>query len=94
MGLVGSPNTFRHSVPTQLRRIGVSKAVIDTASGHAEQGTGENYNHFDAVHDLKELTAGVEALFDELKHYTTAHIRSQDGPKVMDLRAFRVRKAG
>jgi integrase len=91
---IGSPNTLRHSVHTQLKRIGVRKELIDAASGHAEQGTGENYNHFDALHDLKEFTAGVEQLFDELRHYTTVHIRSQDGPKVFDLSAVRAAKAG
>ena len=90
---IGSPNTFRHSVHTQLRRIGVNKAVLEAAAGHAEQGTGENYNNWDAVHDLKELTAGVEALFDELRHYTTVHIRSQDGPKIIDLGAARAARA-
>lgn len=89
---VGSSNTLRHSVHTQLRRIGVPKGQIDAAAGHAEQGTGENYNHFDAQHDLKDFVAGVEQLFDELKLYTTVHLRSHCGANVFDLAATKSRE--
>lgn len=89
---IGSPNTLRHSIHTQLRRIGVPKGQIDAASGHAEQGTGENYNHLDPRHDLKDFTAGVEQLFSELREYTTAHLRSHCGANVIDLGAIRAGK--
>lgn len=90
---VGSPNTIRHTIHSQLRRIGVPKGQIDAASGHAEEGTGENYNHLDARHDLKDFTAGVEQLFDELRAYTTAHLRSHCGPKIIDLGAARAARS-
>jgi hypothetical protein len=82
---VGSPNTIRHSIHTQLSRIGVPKGQIDAAAGHAEQGTGQHYNHFNAHHDLKDFVAGTEQLFDELQRFTKVHLRTQDGPKVFEL---------
>jgi hypothetical protein len=81
----GSPNTLRHTIHTQLRRIGVPKAQIDAASGHAEQGTGENYSHFDALEDLRDFSRGVEQLFDELRRYTDCHVRTQREPNIIIL---------
>ncbi len=90
---IGHPNMMRHSVHTQLRRIGVPKGQLDAAEGHAEQGTGEHYNAWDAKQDLKDFVAGVEQLFDELRQYTTCHLRSQNGPKIIDLGAARAAKS-
>jgi hypothetical protein len=86
---LGSPNTFRHTVHTQLRRIGVPRAQIDAASGHRDPGTGGHYDHLDAIHDLRDFTAGVEQLFAELALLTKVHLRSHCGPKVIDLAARR-----
>lgn len=82
---LGSPNTFRHTVHTQLRRVGVPKGQIDAASGHREPGTGGHYDHIDAKHDMKDLVAGIEQLFADLAQYTKVHLRSQCGPKVIHL---------
>jgi hypothetical protein len=79
---LGTPNTLRHSIHTQLRRLGVPKPQIDAAAGHAEQGTGDRYSHFDALHDLKDFAAGIEALFEELTTLTKCHLRSHHGPKI------------
>lgn len=82
---LGCPNTFRHSIHTQLRRVDVPKPQIDAAAGHAEQGTGENYTHWDAKADLQRLTAGIEEIFNDLAKYTKVHLRSHCGPKFIDL---------
>jgi hypothetical protein len=91
---LGSPNTLRHTVHTQLRRVGVPRAQIDAASGHSEPGTGRHYDHLDAKHDLKDLTAGIEQIFAELAQLTKVHLRSQNGPKIIDLATARAANAG
>ena len=88
---IGSPNNLRHTIHTQLRRVGVPKAQIDAAAGHAEQGTGETYSHWDAKSDLKDLTDGIERIFEDLAKLTKVHIRSHSGPTVVDLGRIRTR---
>lgn len=90
---IGSPNTFRHTVHTQLRRVGVPRGQIDAASGHMEPGTGRHYDHLDAKHDLKDFVAGVEQIFEELGQHTKVHLRTHCGPKVIDLAARRAGNA-
>jgi integrase len=89
---MGSPNTFRHTVHTQLRRVGVPKGQIDAASGHRDPGTGGHYDHLDAKHDMKDLVDGIEQVFSDLAQFTKVHLRSQCGPKVIDMGAVRARK--
>lgn len=90
---LGSPNTFRHTVHTQLRRVGVPIAQIEAASGHRDPGTGGHYDHLDAKHDMKDLVIGIEQVFADLGQYTKVHLRSQCGPKVIDMGAARAAKA-
>ncbi len=86
---LGSPNTFRHTVHTQLRRVGVPKAQIEAAAGHRDPGTGGHYDHLDAIHDMKDFVEGVEQVFADLAQLTKVHLRSHCGPKVIDLAARR-----
>lgn len=90
---VGSPNALRHTVHTQLLKLGVPDAQVDAAAGHVQQGTGRNYNHFNARRDFREFLEGVEQLFAELRHYTTVHLRSHCGPNVVDFAAKRAPNA-
>ncbi|MGI4876685.1 MAG: hypothetical protein ACRYG4_04295 [Janthinobacterium lividum] len=86
---VGSPNTIRHTIHTQLRRIGVPAGQIAAAAGHVEQGNGRHYDHLDAMTDLRDFVAGVEQLFDELRAYTGVHRRGFVAQNVFDFGAAR-----
>jgi hypothetical protein len=90
---LGSPNTLRHTSHTQCRRVGVPKGQIEAAAGHREPGTGGHYDHIDAKHDMKDFVLGIEQIFADLSQYTKVHMRSQCGPKVVDMGAIRALKA-
>jgi hypothetical protein len=71
----------------------VPKGQIEAAAGHREPGTGGHYDHIDAKHDMKDFVLGIEQIFADLSQYTKVHMRSQCGPKVVDMGAIRALKA-
>lgn len=79
----GSPNTLRHTIHTQLQRVGVPQAQIDTAAGHATDGgrTGRNYTHLRPEY-LKEFCEAIEAYWAGMDKLTTVHRRSLVGPNL------------
>lgn len=86
---LGTPNTLRHTIITEMHRRGVPEAQIDAAAGHVGEGTGKrNYRHLRPDY-LGELIAGVEAYWAEIGRYTTVHMRSQSGPKIVNLASAR-----
>lgn len=86
---MGTPNTLRHTIITEMHRRGVPEAQIDAAAGHVGDGTGKrNYRHLRPDY-LGELIAGVEAYWAEIARYTTVHMRSQSGPKIINLSSAR-----
>jgi integrase len=81
----GTPNTLRHTIITEMHRRGVAEAQIDAASGHAGEGTNKrNYRHLRPDY-LAELIAAVEDYWQEMRQFTTVHLRSQCGPSVVDV---------
>ena len=86
---IGSPNTLRHTISTELHRRGVPDAQIDAAAGHAGEGTNKkNYRHLRPDY-LRELIAAVEDYWAEVGQFTTAHLRYQRDTNVIDLAAKR-----
>jgi len=86
---IGSPNTLRHTIATELHAMGVPEAQIDSAAGHAGEGTNKkNYRHLRPGY-LKEFIEGVEQYWDRVGLHTSAHLRSQRDPNVIDLAARR-----
>lgn len=82
---IGSPNTLRHTISTELHTLGVPEAQIDAAAGHAGTGTNKkNYRHLRPGY-LKEFVEGVEAYWRKVGDHTTAHLRSQRDPNVISL---------
>lgn len=71
---IGSPNTLRHTISTELHTLGVADAQIDTAAGHAGTGTNKrNYRHLKPDY-LNEFVAGVESYWAKVGAFTDAHI--------------------
>ncbi|MGN6123981.1 MAG: tyrosine-type recombinase/integrase, partial [Sphingomonas oligoaromativorans] len=88
---IGSSNTLRHTISTELHKRGVPDAQIDAAAGHAGTGTNKkNYRHLRPDY-LGEFVAGVEDYWMEVGQFTKAHLRSQCDPKVIDLASKRIR---
>lgn len=86
---IGTPNTLRHTIITEMHRRGVPEGQIDSAAGHAGDGTGKrNYRHLRPDY-LAELIAGIEAYWAEVTRFTTVHLRSQSGPKVVSMASAR-----
>jgi len=80
---LATPNTLRHTVITELHRRGVPEAQIETAAGHRGEGTNKrNYRHLRPDY-LAELIEAIEAYWQDMTKHTTAHQRSQHGPKVI-----------
>ena len=76
---IGSPNTLRHTISTELHALGVPDAQIDAAAGHQGTGTNKkNYRHLRPGY-LAELVAGVEAYWCKVGRFTAAH-RFPSGP--------------
>lgn len=74
---LGSPNTLRHTIITELHRRGVPEAQIDMAAGHVGEGTGKrNYRHLRPEH-MAEFLAGVEDYWREIGQWTNSHLRYQ-----------------
>lgn len=89
---IGSPNTLRHTISTELHTLGVPEAQIDAAAGHAGTGTNKrNYRHLRPGY-LKEFVAGVEDYWAKVGQFTTAHLRSQCDPKVVNFASARAAK--
>jgi integrase len=86
---IGSPNTLRHTISTELHTMGVPEAQIETAAGHRGEGTNKrNYRHLRPDY-LKEFISGVEDFWIRVGAHTTAHLRSQCDPKVVKLATAR-----
>ena len=79
---IGSPNTLRHTIATELHTLGVPEAQIDSAAGHSGEGTNKkNYRHLRPDY-LKELVAGVEAYWRKVGEHTDAHLKHGRKPDV------------
>lgn len=86
---IGSPNTLRHTISTEMHRLGVPEAQIDSAAGHAGTGTNKkNYRHLRPDY-LADFIRGVETYWSEVGDHTSAHLRSHGDPKVVSLSAKR-----
>ncbi len=86
---LGSPNTLRHTVQTELHRRGIPEAQIEAAAGHRGKGTGKrNYVHLRPGH-MAEFVAGVEAYWAEVGRYTSAALRYQRDTNVVELAGAR-----
>ena len=86
---LGTPNTLRHTIITEMHRRGVDDRQIDMAAGHAPIGTNKrNYMHLRPDY-LADLIDAVEAFWTDLRRYTTVHLRSHCGPTVVSLAAAR-----
>lgn len=82
---IGSPNTLRHTIATEMHKRGIDERQIDQAAGHAPVGTNKkNYMHLRPDY-LQGFIAGVEDYWSEVGQHTTAHLRSQCDPKVVNL---------
>lgn len=85
----GTPNTLRHTAITEMHRRGVPEAQIDAAAGHAGEGTNKrNYRHLRPDY-LAELVSAVEDYWQEMRRFTTVHLRSHCGPNVVSLAGAR-----
>lgn len=86
---LGTPNTLRHTAITEMHARGVAEAQIEAAAGHVGEGTNKrNYRHLRPDY-LSELMAAIEDYWAEMKRYTTVHLRTQNGPKVISLAGAR-----
>lgn len=91
---LGSPNTLRHTISTEMHKRGVPEAQIDAAAGHSGGSTNKrHYRHLRPGY-LKEFIEGVEDYWSEVGKLTKAHLRSQCDPKIIDFGAARIGKAG
>lgn len=87
---LGSPNTLRHTISTEMHMRGVPEAQIDTAAGHSGDSTNKrHYRHLRPDY-LKDFIAGVEDYWSEVGKFTSAHLRYQRDTKVVDLGRRRV----
>lgn len=82
---IGTPNTLRHTIITEMHSRGVDERQIDMAAGHAPIGTGKrNYMHL-RPDFLAQLVAAIEDFWSDMRHFTTVHVRSQHGPNVVSM---------
>lgn len=82
---IGSSNTLRHTISTELHRRGVPDAQIDAAAGHAGTGTNKkNYRHLRPDY-LADFIEGVEDFWAEVGQHTQAHLRYQRDTNVVGL---------
>lgn len=89
---LGTPNTLRHTIITEMHRRGVAESQIETAAGHLGEGTNKrNYRHLRPDY-LAELIAAIEDYWREMAHYTTVHLRTQCGPKIVSMAVAKARK--
>lgn len=91
---IGTPNTLRHTIITEMHRRGVPEGQIDAAAGHVGEGTGKrNYRHIRPDY-LAELVDAIEAYWSEMTRLTTVHLRSHNGPKVVSMASARASRRG
>ena len=82
---VGSPNTLRHTISTELHTLDVPEAQIDAAAGHSGEGTNKkHYRHLRPDY-MKEFVEGVEAYWRKVGEHTDAHLRHGRATKVVRL---------
>lgn len=90
---IGTPNTLRHTIITEMHARGVDERQIDLAAGHAPTGTGKrNYMHLRPDY-LAGLVSAVEDFWADMKRYTTVHLRTQCGPKIVSFAVAKARSA-
>lgn len=72
---LGSPNTLRHTISTEMHKRGVPEAKIEAAAGH--RGDSTNKRHYRHVRPeyLGQFIEGVESLWDDVGKLTRAHLR-------------------
>lgn len=86
---LGTPNTLRHTIITEMHKRGVPEAQIETAAGHLGTGTNKrNYRHLRPDY-LVQLIGAIEDYWEEMRHLTTVHLRSQCGPNLVSFAAAR-----
>lgn len=75
-GVIGAtPKTLRHTMLTWLAERGVPSEQRQMLAGHSPQGTtARNYEHLSPDY-LRAAIVEIDAYFDELAKYTTAHLR-------------------
>ena len=82
---IGSPNTLRHTISTELHKRGVPDAQIDAAAGHAGVGTNKrNYRHLKPGY-LADFIEGVEDYWAEVGQHKQAHLRYRRDTNVVGL---------
>ncbi len=84
---LGSPNTLRHTISTELHRRGVPEGQIETAAGHRGDGTNKRHYRHIRPEYLTDFIDGVEALWHDVGKLTNAHLRYQRDTNVIDLGA-------
>jgi integrase len=84
---LGSPNTLRHTITTEMHRRGVPDAQIETAAGHRGKGTNKRHYRHIRPEYLTDFIAGVEAFWSDVGKLTTVHLINQHRPAVYDLAA-------
>lgn len=84
---LGSPNTLRHTISTEMHRRGVPEAQIETAAGH--RGIGTNNRHYRHLRPeyLSDFIDGVEALWADVGKLTNVHLRYRGDTKIVDMKA-------
>jgi integrase len=91
---LGSPNTLRHTIATEMHMRGVPEAQIDSAAGHSGDSTNKrHYRHLRPGY-LREFIEGVEDYWSEIGKLTSVHLRSHRDPKIIDFGAARLGKGG
>jgi len=74
---IGSPNTLRHTIITEMHKRGVAEAQIETAAGHVGEGTNKrNYRHLRPDY-LAELIDGIESFWRSIDRFTRVHRRTR-----------------
>ena len=82
---LGSPNTLRHTISTELHRRGVPEAQIETAAGHRGDGTNKRHYRHIRPEYLTQFIDGVESLWADVGKFTDAHLRYQRDTKIVDM---------
>ncbi len=78
--------TIRHTVATELRKRGVPEWEVKAFMGHAAMSTTDRYAKYDPSY-LQWAVEAIDAYFEELKQYTTRHVRDMTGIVEMKARS-------
>jgi len=70
--------TIRHTVATELRKRGVPQWEVEAFLGHSSTSTTDGYAKYDPSYLLRAVEA-IDVYFEELKQYTTRHVRDMTG---------------